>query len=121
MNNLAFAILDGNLVQDPELKELSNDRKVVNFSVAANHEFRTKDDNKEFVSYFNVEAWDKQAENIAKYLRKGSRVTVEGSLRQDRWQDDKGNTRSKIKVLARNVRFDWIKKEESNQENTRAA
>ncbi|HBS05315.1 MAG TPA: single-stranded DNA-binding protein [Leptospiraceae bacterium] len=115
MNNLSLVILDGNLVQDPELKELSNDRKVVNFTVAANHGFRSKEDNsKEFVSYFNIEAWDRQADAIAQYLKKGSRVTVEGNLRQDRWKDDEGFSRNKIKIVARNVRFDWVQKKEAS-------
>ncbi|MEQ8351443.1 MAG: single-stranded DNA-binding protein [Leptospiraceae bacterium] len=114
MNNLSLVILDGNLVQDPELKELGNERKVVNFTVAANHGFRSKEDNsREFVSYFNVEAWDKQAGPIAQYLKKGSRVTIEGNLRQDRWKDDEGFNRNKVKIVARNVRFDWVQKPEA--------
>lgn len=121
MNNLAFVILDGNLTQDPELKELDNERKVVKFRVATNHEYRSKDDNRDFVSYFDVEAWDKQADPIARYLKKGSRVTVEGNLRQDRWKDENGNNRSKVKITARNVRFDWIKKEDSEQSGAKAA
>ena len=103
-------------MQDPELKDLGNDRKVVKLRVAANHGFRSKEDNsKEFVSYFDVEAWDRQADPIAEYLKKGSRVTVEGNLRQDRWKDDGGNPRSRVKIVARNVRFDWIQKKETER------
>ena len=123
MNNLSFAILDGNLVQDPEIRELGNDKKVATFTLATNHEWRSKDQNgKQFVSYFTVEAWDRQADPIAAYLKKGSRVTVEGNLRQDRWNDQDGNSRSKVKVIARSVRFDWIKKgQDPEQAGSKAA
>ena len=106
MKNLAIAILDGNLVRDPESKRTRSDKTVTNFTVALNHEWGAKEGNKA-VSYVNVETWDKLAENCALYLKKGRHVTVSGQLRQDRWQDDAGKTQSKIKVLARDVRFGY--------------
>lgn len=105
MQNLALAILDGNLTADPEVKEVKENRTVTTFRVAMNHEWGSREGNNQ-VSYVPVECWDKLAENCGKYLKKGSRVTVTGVIRQDRWKDQDGKSRSMIKVVARTVRFD---------------
>jgi single-strand DNA-binding protein len=115
MNNLAQVTLDGNLTHDPEKRETKNNSTVTTFSVAVNHEWNNKDGNKS-VSYIPVETWDKLAENCATYLKKGSRVTITGHLRQDRWKDAHGNSQSKIKVVAQTVRFDSMKKKETEAE-----
>ncbi len=115
MNNLSLAVIDGNLTADPDTKVIKGDKTVTTFSVAINHEYGNKEDNKH-VSYVNVEAWDKLGENCGMYLKKGSRVTVQGQIRQDRWKDDKGNTREKIKIIAQTVRFDTISKKEKEKE-----
>ncbi|MBX7056989.1 MAG: single-stranded DNA-binding protein [Leptospirales bacterium] len=105
MQNLALAILDGNLVADPEQKQVKDNRVVTTFRVAMNHEWGSREGNQQ-VSYVAVECWDKLAENCGKYLKKGNRVTVTGVIRQDRWKDQDGKSRSMIKVVARTVRFD---------------
>ncbi len=116
MNNIDFTILDGNLTHDPEMRNLKNDSVVTTFNLAVNHERHGQEGNK-YVSYIPIETWDRLAENCATYLARGSRVTVSGELRQDRWKDDEGRTRSKLKVLARTVRFDTPpKKEEEDGE-----
>ncbi len=105
MRNIANAIIDGNLVQDPEMKQTKSEKTVTSFYVAVNHEWGAKDGN-HHVSYIPVETWEKLAENCGQYLKKGRRVTVEGELRQDRWVDEGGRVHSRIKIVARNVRFD---------------
>jgi len=119
MNNLAQVTLDGNLTHDPETKKTKNNGTVTSFNVAVNHEWGNKDGNKS-VSYIPVETWEKLAENCSLYLKKGSRITVIGSLRQDRWKDDEGHSHSRIKVVAQSVRFDSKKKEENETEENAA-
>ncbi len=111
MQNLAQVILDGNLTADPETRKTPTDKTVTNFRVAANHEWGSKNGNK-VVSYFSVECWEKLAENCNQYLHKGSRVTVQGELREDRWTDPQGQNHSRTKIIARSVRFDWSPKED---------
>lgn len=108
MNNLDVVVLDGNLTADPETKKTKTGKVVTTFTIAMNHEWGAKDGNKH-VSFISIETWERLAENCAEFLKKGSKVTVNGSLRQDRWQDDDGKTQSKIKVLAQVVRFDGKK------------
>ncbi len=105
MQNIAQVIIDGNLTADPEVKKTGSDRTVTNFRMAANHDWGSKNGNK-LVSYFPVECWERLAENCGRYLKKGSRVTVQGELREDRWTDTEGQNRSRVKILARSVRFD---------------
>lgn len=111
MNNLSLAVLDGNLTRDPEMKTIKTGKVVTTFTVAMNHEYGSKEGNKT-VSYIAIETWDKLAENCAAYLKKGSRVTVSGSLREDRWKDDQGKPHNRHKVVAMTVRFDSSKEKE---------
>lgn len=111
MNNVALAVLDGNLTRDPETKTIKTGKITTTFTVAMNHEYGNKDGNKS-VSYIQVETWDKLAENCANFLKKGSRVTVSGSLREDRWKTEDGKARNRHKVVAQTVRFDSPKKDQ---------
>lgn len=114
MNNLSLAIVDGNLVADPEMKRLKENKVVCKFRIAMNHEWGAKEGGAQ-VSYIPVECWDKLAENCGAYLKKGSRVTVTGVIRQDRWKDSEGKSQSMIKIVARTVRFDSSPKKETEE------
>jgi len=105
MQNLALVVMDGNLTADPESKKTKSEKTVTQFTVALNHEWGAKE-GKNSVSFIPVECWDKLADNCGRFLKKGSRVTVQGQLRQDRWKDDNGQNHSRVKVIARDVRFD---------------
>ncbi|HMV43976.1 MAG TPA: single-stranded DNA-binding protein [Leptospiraceae bacterium] len=116
MRNLAFAILDGNLTADPELKTIGNGKKVSTFSLAVNHDHKEEDGaaNNE-VSYIDIEAWDKVAENCSEFLKKGRKVTILGYIKQDRWKSADGANRQRWKVIASTVRFDGFA-EKANKE-----
>ncbi|MBM9501489.1 single-stranded DNA-binding protein [Leptospira sp. 201903070] len=108
MKNLSHIILDGNLTADPELKTLNSGKSVATFTLAVNHDYRSTPDHPSEVSYIDVEAWEKQAENCHEYLKKGKKATVIGELRQDRWKAQDGGNRSKMKVVVHTVRFDGL-------------
>ncbi|MCU0824606.1 MAG: single-stranded DNA-binding protein [Leptospira sp.] len=113
MRNLSYIILDGNLTADPEGKKVPNGKGLTTFTVAVNHPTSSGEENeKEEVSFFDVEAWEKLGENCTEYLKKGSKVTVMGNLRQNRWKTPEGESRSKVKVVASSVRFDSSPKKE---------
>ncbi len=97
--------LIGNLGGDPELKESASGRKVVNMSVAVNERWADDDGTKhERTEWFDIEAWGNLAEAAGKYLAKGRRVFVEGRLRTDKWEDEKGK-HSRTKVVADRILF----------------
>jgi single-strand DNA-binding protein len=97
-------ILAGNLVRDPETRFLPSGVAVTSFSIAVNRRYKSNDEVKEEVSYFDVSVFGKTGENCAEYLSKGRPVLVEGRLRQRRWEAD-GVKRTKIEVVAENVQF----------------
>jgi single-strand DNA-binding protein len=97
-------ILAGNLVRDPETRFIPSGTAVTSFSIAVNRRYKSNNEFKEEVSFFDVSVFGKMGENCAEYLSKGRPVLVEGRLRQRRWEAD-GVKRSKIEVVADNVQF----------------
>ncbi|TGL60709.1 single-stranded DNA-binding protein [Leptospira sarikeiensis] len=106
MKNLSLTVLDGYLTSDPELKKTQNGKSVTNFTVAVNHNYKRSDGEESEVSYMDIEVWEKLAEVCSEYLKKGKKVTIVGQLKQDRWKNQEGHSRSKVKVIADEVRFD---------------
>ena len=105
MNSLNSVLIEGNLVRDPEKKELESGSKLCMFSVATNRYFNQDNEKKSEVSFFDVEVWNKTAEQCLKTLSKGRGVRVVGRLKQDRWADKEGRNHSKIKVVGESVEF----------------
>jgi len=98
--------LIGNLGKDPETRFTPTGKKLSHFPVAVSRSWRTSEgEEKEATDWFNVEAWGRLGEVCQQYLSKGRLVYIEGSLRTDRWTDDKGETRYFTKVFARNMQM----------------
>lgn len=105
MNSLNSVLIEGNLVRDPEKKELENGVKLCTFSVASNRYFNQDNEKKSEVSFFDVETWNRTAELCLKTLAKGRGVRVVGRLKQDRWVDREGKNHSKVKLVGETVEF----------------
>jgi single-strand DNA-binding protein len=93
----------GNLTRDGELRYLPSGKPVFNFSMAVSDRYKKGDEWIEEVSYFDVVVF-KQAESCAQYIGKGSKVLVDGRLKQRRW-DSNGQKRSKVEIVSNNVQF----------------
>ena len=99
-------ILMGNLTRDPELRYTPSGLAVAHFGLAVNRRYTSKEGEKrEEVDFFDIEAWDRQAELSSEYLNRGSGVFLEGRLKQDRWEDESGNKRSRMKIVATTIQF----------------
>jgi single-strand DNA-binding protein len=105
MNNLNSILLEGNLVRDPEISYTPKGAPVCTFSVACNRYYKQEEELKEEASYFDVTVWNRLAEVCKEYLAKGRGVRVVGRLKQDRWEDPEGKTRSKVHIVAEHVEF----------------
>ena len=105
MNNLNTVLIEGNLTKDPELSYTSEGTAVCRFTVANNRSYKKDDDWVKEVSFFDVSAWAKLAEVCGEFLKKGRGVRVVGRLKQERWETDGGEKRSKIVVYAEHVEF----------------
>ena len=96
-------IIVGRLGADPELKNLPNGNSVVNFSLATSESYTDKGGQKvEKTEWHRVSFFDRPAEIIHEYCRKGSQLYVEGSLQTRKWQDKDGNDRYTTEIKGRN-------------------
>jgi len=94
-------MLIGNLGKDPEMKYTPSGMPVTTFSVAVSRSWRTPEgENREETEWFRIVAWRKLAEVCNEYLRKGSKVYLEGSLKTRKWQDQQGQDRYMTEVQA---------------------
>jgi single-strand DNA-binding protein len=107
MADLNRVFLMGNLTFDPELRRTPNGTAVSELRMATTRRWTGRDgERREETLFIDVTVWDRQAENCCQYLRKGSMIHVEGSLRMDNWEDkNTGEKRSKIRVHADRVQF----------------
>jgi single-strand DNA-binding protein len=90
MSGVNKAIIVGNLGRDPEVKYLQSGSAVCNFSVATSEKWKDKQtgDAKEAVEWHKVTCFGRLAEIAGEFLRKGSKVYIEGSLRTRQWEKD---------------------------------
>jgi single-strand DNA-binding protein len=97
----------GRLTFDPELRRTTGGTAVTELRLATTRSWSGRDgERREETLFIGVTVWDRQAENCCQYLKKGSSVHVEGSLRMDTWDDkNTGEKRSKILVHADRVQF----------------
>ena len=98
-------ILVGNLTRDPELRYTPQGTTVCNFGLAVNRRYKQGEETKEEVTFINIVVFGKQADTSGQYLSKGSPVLIEGRLRENRWETEEGQKRSRHEVIAENVRF----------------
>jgi single-strand DNA-binding protein len=105
MRNFNLTVIEGRLVGDPELRYIQNGTALCRFSIANNSDYYRDDELQKEVSYVEITTWAKLAERCSEYLKKGSRVIVNGRLKQSRWQDDDGGNHSRIGIVGREVQF----------------
>jgi single-strand DNA-binding protein len=104
--NINRVVLTGNLTRDPELRNTNSGTAVCSLRIATNS--RRKDASGNWVekpNYFDVTVWGAQGENCAQYLSKGRPVAVDGRLDWREWQDQQGNKRQSIDIIADSVQF----------------
>jgi len=100
-------ILVGNLTRDPELRYLPKGTAVARLGLAVNRKWTTDTgEQREEVTFIDIDAFGKQAEVISQYMRKGSPLMVEGRLRLDSWDDKAtGQKRSRLGVVLEGFQF----------------
>lgn len=109
--------LVGRLVRDPELRYTTSGMAVCQITVAINRTFTNQTGERE-ADFINVVVWDKQAENVNKYVTKGRLVSVEGRLQTRNYDDRDGKKVYVTEVVASRVGFLESKKDETNNLNS---
>lgn len=106
MNQLNSLIIEGNVVKNGELTEPTKGFKVCVFPVAVNRFYKNKNgEGVSEVSYFDVQTYGKMAESCEKQAEKGRGIRVVGRLKQDRWKDNEGKSKSKVYVVAEHIEY----------------
>ncbi|MEM9264570.1 MAG: single-stranded DNA-binding protein [Cyanobacteria bacterium P01_F01_bin.13] len=98
----------GRLAFDPELKFTNGGKAVARFRLAVERKYK-----RDAVSYLDFRVWDKAAENLAEYKRKGDEVGVEGELVNEPWEDAEGKKRQGVYVIANRVY--WLRNKQGEQ------
>lgn len=106
MASLNRVMLIGRLGRDPELRYTQSGTPVCTLQAATDESYTDRDGNKvERTEWHRITCFQKQAENCANYLAKGSLVYVEGSLTTRKWQDQQGQDRYTTEIKAERVQF----------------
>jgi single-strand DNA-binding protein len=106
-------IIVGNVGKDPEMRYTPSGQAVTSFSVATNRQYTNNNgETIKETTWFRISAWGKQAETCNQYLKKGSKVLVEGRLTADPatggpriWKSKDGSPRASFEINAGTVRF----------------
>lgn len=99
-------ILVGNLGQDPESHTFPSGDKVAKFSIATTEKYKDKQGQAQSnTEWHNIEMFGKLADLALQYLKKGSKIYLEGKIKTDEWQDNDGNKRKTTKIRALNMTF----------------
>lgn len=98
-------ILLGRLTRDPELRYTPGGTAVASFGLAVNDRIKQGDEWKEEPCFVDIVTFGRQAENCSEYLSKGSSVLIDGRLKYNKWENQEGQTRTKLEVIANNVQF----------------
>ena len=96
--------LIGRLTKDPELRTTPTGRNVCQFSVAVSRNFTNANGERE-ADFINCVVWDKQAENLVKYQKKGNQIAVEGRIQTRNYDDKDGKKVYVTEILASNISF----------------
>lgn len=102
--DLNKATIIGNVVRDPEIRTTPSGQTVASFSVATNLVWKDKEGQRQQkVEFHNVVAWRKLGEIIGQYLKKGSKVYIEGRIETRSWDDQNAIKRYRTEIIADNM------------------
>jgi len=111
----------GNLVKEPEVRYTPKGTPVANISLGVNETYTADDEKRKTTTFVEVQVWGASAENLAKLVRKGQEIFVEGALRQEVWDDkETGKNRSKLFLKADSWQFTQYKATEERREAAKA-
>ena len=109
------AMLIGNVGNDPEIRTLQENVKVASFRIATTERYTDRNgEKKENTEWHQISAWNKVADIVERFVKKGSKVFVEGKITTRKWTDKDGNERQSTEIRAEAIQL-LGKKEESTQ------
>ena len=111
------AVILGNVGNDPELRFMSNGKAVANFTVATSEQWKDQQGQKqERVEWHRMVAYDKLAEIIGQYVKKGSKLYLEGKLQTREWTDQQGQKKYTTEIIVSEMQMLDGKPQQGNQQ-----
>lgn len=98
-------LLIGNLTRDPEMRSTQAGTPVCNFSIAVNRRFRNQQTGQQETDFFNIVAWRQLGELCGRYLAKGRKVAVYGTIQTRTYEAQDGSKRAAFDIVADEVEF----------------
>lgn len=115
-SNVNSVCVSGYLTKDPELKATTSGSSVLDCSIAVNESRKNAQGEwSDYANFFNFVIFGKQAQALSQYMRKGSKVTLQGKLHYNSWQDDQGKTRSAVNIIVSTVELPPRSKDDQGQ------
>ena len=105
----------GRLAADPEIRYTQSQIPVVAFTIACEDDFSTQENPKTY--WIDIVAWRTTAQFVSRYFHKGDMIIVDGKLTTRNWEDQNGNKRKAVEVVADRVYFGQAKAKESRSES----
>jgi single-strand DNA-binding protein len=113
MNHLNSVLIEGCLVREPLFRTTAKGTALCTFSIVTNRFYKQEGNLERETSYFDVETWTKLAEKCKSFGHKGRGIRVVGRLKQSRWTDADGKSKSRVSIIAEHIEFrPELKKEE---------
>lgn len=102
--NINTVTIAGRSTKDPEIKVTPSGTAVLSFSLAVNDTKKNAQGEwEDVVDFFDCKVFGKRAESLAQYIPKGSKLTINGRLHQDRWQAQDGTNRSRVSIIVQDI------------------
>jgi single-strand DNA-binding protein len=115
-------ILVGNVGKDPEVKYAPSGTPVAKFSLATNEKYKDRSDEwQERTEWHNIVAWQRLAETVGEYVKKGAKLYIEGKLQTSSWEDrESGAKRCRTEIVAREIVLLGSRENSDTEPNTRS-
>nr|DAU42027.1 MAG TPA: Single strand binding protein [Caudoviricetes sp.] len=102
--NINTVVIAGRTTKDPEIKVTPSGTAVLSLSLAVNDTKKNAQGEwEDVVDFFDCKVFGKRAESLAQYITKGSKLTINGRLHQDRWQGQDGTNRSRVSIIVQDI------------------
>lgn len=102
--NINTVVIAGRTTKDPEIKVTPSGNAILSFSLAVNDTKKNAQGEwEEIANFFDCVLFGERAERIAQYITKGSKLTINGRLHQDRWQAQDGTNRSRVSIIVQDI------------------
>lgn len=102
--NINTVVIAGRTTKDPEIKVTPSGTAVLSLSLAVNDTKKNAQGEwEETADFFDCKVFGKRAESLAQYITKGSKLTINGRLHQDRWQAQDGTNRSRVSIIVQDI------------------